>query len=108
MVWMGADDLAVEGEWRWTDGALFWLGDPPGQPRSDDVSATRLAGTELIRVLTASTGNSRNHARDRLARQLKFAERVARSIPVYALCYARRYALLDRVLEQIRQVMVRP
>ncbi len=91
--------------------ALFWLGDPQGQPRSDDVSAvsaTRLAGTELIRVLTASTGNSRNHARDRLERQLKFAERVARSIPVYALCYARRYALLDRVLEQIRQVMVRP
>jgi len=87
--------------------ALFWLGEPQARPTSDDVSATRLAGTALIRVLTASTGNSRNHTPDRLARQLRFAERVAQSTPVYALCYARRYALLDRVVERIRQVVAR-
>jgi hypothetical protein len=87
--------------------ALFWLGNPPAQPTSDDVSATRLAGMDLMRVLTASAMDIRYYAPDRLARQLRFAERVARTLPVYALCYARRYALLDRVVEQVRRVVVR-
>ena len=86
--------------------ALFWLGNP-AQPTSDEVSATRLAGMELLRVLTASAMDIRYYAPDRLARQLRFAERVARTLPVYALCYARRYGLLDRVVEQVRQVVVR-
>ncbi len=28
--WLGASDVAVVGEWRWTDGALFWLGGQNG------------------------------------------------------------------------------
>jgi hypothetical protein len=28
--WIGGDDLAVVGEWRWADGALFWLGGSNG------------------------------------------------------------------------------
>jgi hypothetical protein len=28
--WIGASDLAVSGEWRWTDGTLFWLGNMNG------------------------------------------------------------------------------
>jgi len=28
--WMGASDDAVEGEWRWVTGELFWLGGPGG------------------------------------------------------------------------------
>ncbi len=87
--------------------ALFWLGDPPAQPTSDDVSATRLAGMEAMRVLTASAMDIRNYAPDRLARQLSFAQRVAQTVPVHALSYARRYALLDRVVEQIRRVIGR-
>jgi hypothetical protein len=84
--------------------ALFWLGDPPVPPTSDDVSATRLAGMAAMRVLTASAMDIRNYTPDRLARQLSFAQRVAQTLPVYALSYARRYALLDRVGEQIRRV----
>jgi hypothetical protein len=29
-VWFGGSDSAVEGEWRWLDGELFWLGDSAG------------------------------------------------------------------------------
>jgi hypothetical protein len=28
--WLGADDQAVVGEWRWTDGTLFWVGGSNG------------------------------------------------------------------------------
>lgn len=84
---------------------LFWLGDPQTPPESDEVSATRLAGMELARALTASAMDIRYYAPDRLARQLQFAERVARTVPVHALCYARRYALLDRVVEEIHRVV---
>jgi hypothetical protein len=29
-LWIGGSDAAVEGEWRWPDGTLFWLGDSNG------------------------------------------------------------------------------
>jgi hypothetical protein len=85
--------------------ALFWLGEAQARPDSEDVSVTRLAGMELMRVLTASAMDIRNYTPDRLARQLSFAQRVAQTAPVYALGYARRYALLDRVVEQLRRVV---
>lgn len=85
--------------------ALFWLGEPPAQPESDDISATRLSGVELMRVLTASAMDIRNHTPDRLARQLNFVEHIGRTLPVYALQYPRRYELLDEVAGEIRRVV---
>jgi hypothetical protein len=32
--WLGATDLAVLGEWRWSDGALFWIGGQNGSPQN--------------------------------------------------------------------------
>ena len=29
-IWIGASDQVVEGEWRWRDDTLFWLGDRTG------------------------------------------------------------------------------
>lgn len=30
--WLGADDLAMLGEWRWADGTAFWTGGNKGMP----------------------------------------------------------------------------
>ena len=58
---------------------------------------------DLLQTLTSSAMNKRYYAPDRLMRQFRFAERVAHTLPVYALNYARRYPLLDRVGEEIRR-----
>lgn len=85
--------------------ALFCLDELHEQPASDAVSMRRLAGNDLLQALTASAMNKRYHAPDRLIRQFRFAERVAHTLPVYALNYARRYPLLDRVGEEIRRLV---
>lgn len=38
-VWIGASDIAQEGEWRWADGTLFWLGDDSGSAQDGLFSA---------------------------------------------------------------------
>lgn len=87
--------------------ALFWLGDeqPAGSSVIGQVSAVRLGGMELMRVLTSSAMNIRDYSPPRLARQLRFAERVARALPVHALVYPRDYGLLGRVADEIRGIV---
>lgn len=33
-MWIGANDLATNGEWAWPDGAVFWSGDLNGTPQN--------------------------------------------------------------------------
>lgn len=83
--------------------AMFWLGDPP--PAEGGVRSTRLGGTALARVLLSSAMDIRYHAADRLARQMRFAGRVAEMVPVHALSYPRRHELLGGVDDEIRRVL---
>jgi hypothetical protein len=79
--------------------ALFVLGDA-----AEDVTATRLAGLSLIKAVIAATMNLRYQAPDRLARHMKFAERLGRVLPVYELAYPRTWAALPEVVQQVRRV----
>lgn len=83
--------------------ALFWLGDDEPQNPTIGVTSTRLSGIDLAHTLTASAMNIRYYAPDRLTRQLRFAERLGKVMPVYALKYARSYAVLEQVAEEIER-----
>ena len=89
---------------EWPLAALFWLGDDQAQP-DEPVSARRLAGTELARILLSSAMNLRYQAIDRLARQMAFAERLAANVPVHALRYPRTFAAMDHVVGEIRRAL---
>jgi len=77
--------------------ALYFLDTPPEHGDPKNISIERLFGVDLFKTIAASTMNSRLNAADRLKRQFRFAERVAKSIPVYKLVYPRHYDLLDQV-----------
>ncbi len=86
--------------------ALFWLGDASDAgPPKGDVRVSRMNGLALARALIASAMNIRYQAPDRLERRLRFAELVARTLPVYALEYPRDFAIMDRVAEEIGRVV---
>ncbi len=81
--------------------ALFWLDEAPAV----DVAARVLAGADLLKVLVASTMDVRYATPARLARQLRFAERLARVLPVYELRYPRNHSALASVAAEIRRVV---
>ena len=87
--------------------ALLWIGNQPPERGSGStgVDVARLGGLELIRVLTSSAMNIRDYAPQRLARQLRFVEQVARTMPVFAFVYPRDYALLGDVADRIRNIV---
>ena len=98
------DDLTKPRERRRLD-ALLWLTEPiEGQP--DAVTCERLAGLELFQVLTGSTMNSKLQTPDRLARQLRYTQWVARKLPVYALRYPRRHDIFPEVVAAIRALQL--
>lgn len=68
-------------------------------------TAQRVTGAKLIRLLIASAMDIRNAAPERLARQLRFAERTAGLLPVYELCYRRDYDALAAVADEIRRTI---
>jgi hypothetical protein len=84
---------------------LFFLGSLPEWPQSDAVSSVRLTGLELAKVIISSSMEDRYDDARRLARQLAFAERLARSLPIYALRYPRSFDVMEQVAAEIRRVI---
>jgi hypothetical protein len=85
--------------------ALFHLGHPDDQPGVEAVPLSRLGGVELARVIISSTMDTRYALPGRLARQIEFAARVARTLPVYELRYPRSVDAMDDVAEEIHRAI---
>lgn len=82
---------------------LFFLADA-----ADDAQgpmARRLGGTALVRTIVSSAMDIRYHSARRLARLLRFAERLGNALPVHELCYRRDYADLGKVADEIRRTV---
>lgn len=80
--------------------ALFRL-DAPTIGSDGGVTLEQLTGLGLFKTICASTMNSRLHTPARLTRQFRFAERIARALPVYRLTYPRNFEVFSLVAEQI-------
>ncbi len=96
-------ETVPEGRPRRLD-ALFWLGKPGEVAPDAGPSVRRLGGIELARALISSAMNIRYHAPERLERQMRFAQKLAEVLPVYALEYPRSFAALDEVSRELRRV----
>ncbi|NBB23608.1 hypothetical protein GVM20_00530 [Porphyrobacter sp. SLTP] len=85
--------------------ALIFLA-PPREGAPDKIELRRLEGLELFQTLTSSTMNYRLQTADRLARQFKFARRLAQKLPVYALHYPRRHDILPDVVRTLEETIL--
>jgi hypothetical protein len=80
--------------------ALYKL-DAPKSRTDWGVTLEQLTGLELFKTISGSTMNSRLHTPARLARQFRFAEQMARMLPVYRLTYPRNFEVFSQVAEHI-------
>jgi len=83
--------------------ALYYIGRRTGHPAPIAVSATRLAGLELAKVLLSSAMDDRYTPPRRLAQQMAFVARLSHTLPVYALGYPRSFEVMDEVADHIRR-----
>ncbi|MFI5032838.1 MAG: hypothetical protein ACHQPH_19250 [Reyranellales bacterium] len=79
--------------------ALFWLDEVPAEA----VSVRLVQGAETIRILLASTLHRDHRPPERIACQLRALERLAKSVPLFALAYPRRHELLPAVADAVRR-----
>jgi len=86
--------------------ALFHLDPSSSDSEPNKILVTPLAGQDLFTTILSSTMNSRHDLPARLHRQFRFAERIARTIPVYKIAYPRSYDVLNIVEDQICQTVL--
>lgn len=81
--------------------ALFWLGEAPAGEAT--VSVRRVQGVEAVRILLASTLHRDHRPPERIERQLRSVERLAKAVPLFAVAYPRRHDLLPAVADAVRR-----
>ncbi|HEY4167557.1 MAG TPA: hypothetical protein VGM96_12310 [Reyranella sp.] len=79
--------------------ALFWLDEAP----VGAVTVRLVKGAEVLRILLASTLHRDHRPPERIGRQLRALERLATSVPLFALAYPRRHELLPAVADAVRR-----
>jgi hypothetical protein len=87
--------------------AVFHLDRPLEDSEKTNDRVEPLIGLDLFKTIASATMNSRLHSAARLHRQFRFAERLARMVPMYRLSYRREYEVLDSVVDKIFQVIPR-
>lgn len=80
--------------------AIYHL-DAPAPEGAREPRVERLSGLALFTTILASSMNSRLHSPDRLARQFRFAQRLAADLPVFRLTYPRDFAALEQAAKLI-------
>lgn len=81
--------------------ALFSLDEAAASEAT--VTARRVQGADAIKVLLASTLHRDHRPPERIERQLRALERLAKSVPLFALAYPRRHELLPAVADALRR-----
>jgi hypothetical protein len=79
--------------------ALFWLDEAPVEA----VTVRRVQGAETLKILLAATLHRDHRPPERIGRQLCALERLAKSVPLFALAYPRRHELLPAVADAVRR-----
>ena len=82
--------------------ALFVLCEPDPSTLPEEISSRRLGGLDLARTIISSAMDTRYAEPQRLARQLRFADRLATCLPIYELRYPRNVEALAAVEGEIR------
>lgn len=85
--------------------ALYFLGSLQGQAPVERVEAVPMNGLDRARILMACAMDDRNASPARLARQISFVSRLSASVPLFALRYPRRFAIMDRVAAEISRTL---
>jgi hypothetical protein len=80
--------------------ALFWLDEAASE--GTPVAIRRVQGVEVIKMLLASTLHRDHRPPERTERQLRAIERLAKSVPLFALGYVRQHDLLPAVADAVR------
>ena len=84
--------------------ALFHVAEEAGAAASG-VSTQRLDGVAFAKAIISSAMDDRYALPGRLVRQVEFAARIARVLPVFELRYPRSFDVMDEVSELIRRTV---
>ena len=82
--------------------ALYYLDEPAPPLELDHPSLELLSGVELFKTILSASINTRLQSPRRLERQFLFAERLARTLPVYRLTYSRNFDIINIVADYVQ------